>query len=303
MDSYTIYDPVLAYIAHGLLKSTPEHVKKVVHDHFSPNEIITARDALWVPFLLDSLPKMISRRNSTTSDKGCQLTISDVVDGIRALDSKGEMPRFVVEFSLLHRMPLSSPNETESISLCDRLARLEARLKTQEEMLVRHDDLLRRIPPAAKRAPQEKRPHDQLTHAQITATNTESASKSQSESASSLPREHPAATDKEDEDGWRTYRRKKRRRAITGSKTDASSFDLEPSRDVFVYRCNHKTDATVIDKYLRDDSVARTVVKVPQMEAKCSSFRVEVAASQFKQLLRADMWPEGVCVRRFPLRS
>ncbi|ELT87503.1 hypothetical protein CAPTEDRAFT_207315 [Capitella teleta] len=72
---------------------------------------------------------MIKRQNTTTK-KGLLLTTSDIIEAIQKLGDSGSMPifAFAVEFSSLGKLPLAKPYEKCPISLCERKAKLEARV-------------------------------------------------------------------------------------------------------------------------------------------------------------------------------
>lgn len=122
-----ILNNVLAYAAYGVATSTSDHTKEACVDFFSSEEIIDARDLLWGKCENGILPKMIKRQNTTTK-KGLLLTTSDIIEAIQKLGDSGSMPIFAVEFSSLGRLPLAKPSEKCPISLCERMAKLEARV-------------------------------------------------------------------------------------------------------------------------------------------------------------------------------
>lgn len=129
---------MLSYIAYGLQTSSVEYVKQVMIDFFTPEELVDAREVLWGKCDPDAhvLPKLI-RRHSVSSPKGSALTATDLVDGIRALDEAGKMPQFVVDYTKLHRVPLGKPCETSSISIVERLNKLEARVAYSENLIAK----------------------------------------------------------------------------------------------------------------------------------------------------------------------
>ncbi|ELU15695.1 hypothetical protein CAPTEDRAFT_201113 [Capitella teleta] len=124
-----ILSNVLAYAAYGVATSTSDHTKEACVDFFSSEEIIDARDLLWGKCENGVLPKMIKRQNTTTK-KGLLLTTSDIIEAIQKLGDSGSMPIFAVEFSSLGRLPLAKPSGKCPISLCERMAKLEARART-----------------------------------------------------------------------------------------------------------------------------------------------------------------------------
>jgi hypothetical protein len=137
----TILNNVLAYAAYGVTTSTSDHTKEACVDFFSSEEIIDARDLLWSKCENRALPKMIKRQN-TTIKKGLLLTTSDIIEAIQKLDDRGSMPIFAVEFSSLGRLPLAKPSEKCPISLCERMAKLEARVGECESAMTETNSVI-----------------------------------------------------------------------------------------------------------------------------------------------------------------
>ena len=128
-----ISDVVLSYIAYALDNSNVQYVTNVSVQHFSSDEIVTARDTLWDKIDADHIPKLVKRHN-ITSRKGMEKTVADIIEALTELSSKERMPNFVVGYDDVGRLPASKPAETCIISICDRLARLEERMKQTEDV-------------------------------------------------------------------------------------------------------------------------------------------------------------------------
>lgn len=129
-----ICDVVLAYLAHSLENSSAGHVKNVCCQHFSSDEIVRARDTLWEEVDEAFLPKMVRRHNLNTM-KGIELTVADIIAAFSKMESEGCSPQFMLNYGDIGRLPLSKPSETCSVSMCDRLIKLEARLEATENMV------------------------------------------------------------------------------------------------------------------------------------------------------------------------
>lgn len=127
-----ISDVVLAYIAHSLQNSAANHIKIVCAQHFSVDEIVQARDTLMVKG--DEKHVKLTKRKNITSKRGLELTTSDIVDAVKTLCDEDCKLNLVVHFEQLGRLPHSMPNETCPISICDRLAKLEAKMHETEEV-------------------------------------------------------------------------------------------------------------------------------------------------------------------------
>ena len=90
-------------------------------------------------------------------------------------------------------------------------------------------------------------------------------------------------------------------RVIIGAKSDVRKFRgaPEPSRDLFIYRVH--TDATTEDlrPYIANIGVEiRELSCISNENAMYTSFKLTTKLSQFKELFKADIWPDGVRVRR-----
>ncbi|ELU00640.1 hypothetical protein CAPTEDRAFT_207504 [Capitella teleta] len=97
-------------------------------------DIISARNTLWESVQRDEMPK-VSRRQNVTSEKGSMLTIMDIISAIRVLYEAETLPCFRVDALNLHRIPSTTPSETSSISICERLAKPETRMKESEDVI------------------------------------------------------------------------------------------------------------------------------------------------------------------------
>jgi hypothetical protein len=91
---------------------------------------------------------------------------------------------------------------------------------------------------------------------------------------------------------------------VTGTRTSGEGNFFrgapEPSRDLFLYRVSKEEDSEIITKYNGQNNVIpRAVVMVSNEEAKFNSFKLQVKSSDVSRILREDLWPEGVCIRRY----
>ena len=74
----------------------------------------------------------------------------------------------------------------------------------------------------------------------------------------------------------------------------------EPQRYIFIYRVDAHVTVNDIIKHVQDYSI--NVLKlecVSNVNAKYKSFRLTTGISDFKRLLSDDLWPKGVCIRKF----
>ncbi|ELU01003.1 hypothetical protein CAPTEDRAFT_195553 [Capitella teleta] len=158
---YPVYDPVLSCIAYSLLTSPAKYTKQVIMQFFHPEELVSARNTLWEECDDDILSKLQKRQNISHM-KGSLVTVGDLIEGIKSLDKADKLPYFAVEFNKLHRIPLSKPCETSSISICERLSKLEAKMAANENLCAENNCCIAGKSPAR---PSTERPISQpATH-------------------------------------------------------------------------------------------------------------------------------------------
>ena len=129
-----LFDPLLSYVAFSINNSSDEYITKAVYDFFTAAEILTARNTLWDGVKAECMPKL-KKRHEVYAKKGSLLTIEDIIATVRALDAAEEMPCIAVSAERIHRLPMSAPSETSSISICNRLAQLEAKMTAAEDLI------------------------------------------------------------------------------------------------------------------------------------------------------------------------
>jgi hypothetical protein len=237
------------------------------------------------------------RRQNITSKKGSSATINDVVDAMAKISGlqMHDVPRFVVDYMKLGRIPRSKPSEKCSISMCDRLARLEARVSATENEMVElalrvnqetprrpffsevaarpPDDVPRSSSPrgaegGSKQAPAPKpsvipkklSPHgtqQQIDWGAVSVPTQTSAPPPQADNAADSEK----GSAKQDSDGMTlVVNKRKLRRAQqtirgTGSKTLGLRGAPEPSRDIFVYRVLKQYGEGDIRDHLKNNGV------------------------------------------------
>ena len=94
-----VINTVLGYIQYGISSATPDNVAEVACSHFTPEEIIEAKDVLWSRCDLGGPP---SRHNSRTR-KASEAHVYDIIDVMFKLD-KDEY-HFLIESGGIARLP------------------------------------------------------------------------------------------------------------------------------------------------------------------------------------------------------
>ena len=101
----------------------------------------------------------------------------------------------------------------------------------------------------------------------------------------------------------RKHRRQenKRKRIVQGSRPAGSIRGApEPRRDVFIYRVAFETTADMMRRHINDVGVTIDSMHcVSNPHAKYKSFKVTTALSNYDELFNPEMWPSGICVRKY----
>ena len=255
----SISDPVLAYIAYGLMSSTSDYVKNVISQFYTPDEVILTRDVLWMEADSTILKEKIKRKNIKSdkkADKGFFLTIDDIVESIVNLDNAEKMPCFNVPFNLLHRIPLAMPSETSNIALVERLKKLEARVSTNETLLMKGPNTHPTVPTYANKVCTEikntSNNNNNPTPSNLASQRRPSISRSANDlRRKSIPNNQPSREPLEN-DGFQIQKTKRRpKRLVTGTKVGSLLAGApEPSRDFFLHRLSKDTESTAVEQYI-----------------------------------------------------
>ena len=104
-----------------------------------------------------------------------------------------------------------------------------------------------------------------------------------------------------------TRKQKKRRRGIAGcdKAAEATAFHAADS-DIFIYRVSTETTVEDIKRHIEQlnakrqlDVTIKDLQCVSHPDCRIKSFRLTVANKDFTRLMRGDVWPPRVRVRRF----
>ncbi|ELT88936.1 hypothetical protein CAPTEDRAFT_211650 [Capitella teleta] len=182
------------------------------------------------------MPK-VSRRQSVDTLRGSMLTINDIIKAIKILDSADKLPLFAVPYDKLRRIPMSRPSETATVSICERLNLLEARLESQEALIASNSAKISAVSVTSSPRPVAQ-PYAAAAAADAANVVTNAAN-APSESASSAARtasprqpnwpnadasrlpHHQVPLQKYDQDGFQQVQPRKRRihKFVTGTKS------------------------------------------------------------------------------------
>ncbi len=76
----------------------------------------------------------------------------------------------------------------------------------------------------------------------------------------------------------------------------------EPTRHLFIYRVDSATTEGDITSLLQESEVkfdVRDLKCVSHPNAKFKSFKLTVPMSQYENLFNDQLWPDGICVRKY----
>ncbi len=129
-----IIDPVLTYVTYALDISPADLVSNCCVQFYDVAELKHAKDILWRNAHTDTIGSYIRRRDGATRSESEALVL-DIIGAIQKLDQNDKLPRMAVDPTGLHRIPKASPSETNSLSMCERLNKMDQRMKSIEESL------------------------------------------------------------------------------------------------------------------------------------------------------------------------
>ena len=132
-----VLNSVLTFMVNSLTNSPVEMVKKCCHEYYTLDELVVAKDLLYVVGDNEVLPRYIRRRDGS-SHQETDAVIKDLMDGINKLDEHDMLPRFAVDSIGHNIIPRSIPSEINSISMCEWITTLEHRMKHTEDALGHH---------------------------------------------------------------------------------------------------------------------------------------------------------------------
>ena len=101
----------------------------------------------------------------------------------------------------------------------------------------------------------------------------------------------------------RNNRRKESRRKhiLQGSRPSGSIRGApEPRRDAFIYRVSDETTTDMMRNHIHEMGIdIDSIDCVSNPNARFKSFKVTTILSKFNELFKPEMWPAGICVRKY----
>ena len=129
-----LLQPLLAYILFSMQAGTVEKIKCVILRQFTEKQVLEAKDALWDHCGSDVIGEK-RRRNTTTSRSDAEANLVDIINALIKLDKMDKLPCVVIDAMSLGIIPHSHPEELNDITLCDRLNRMEERMKGMQSCM------------------------------------------------------------------------------------------------------------------------------------------------------------------------
>ena len=133
VDNYDkpIIDPVLTFVVFALDSSPLGYVTNTLVQFYTVEELTRAKDLLWETADHDVIGVYTKRRDGATRSVS-DIIASDITGAIQKLDIAGSVPNVVVNPMGLNRIPKVTPSETNALSMCERLAAVENRVRVLE---------------------------------------------------------------------------------------------------------------------------------------------------------------------------
>ena len=96
----------------------------------------------------------------------------------------------------------------------------------------------------------------------------------------------------------------RRKRAVITGKSDLGGCQIkgapEPDRDLFISRLDKQTSDRDLKNFISDNGfTVRNLQRISHVDASYKSYRLTVPKSQFADLFKEEIWPSGVCVRKY----
>lgn len=341
-DATVIMNPVLSYIVFAMQNGTVMNLKRAVAGHFPIDHISDAKDMLFSKCDIDIIgSKKIRRMRDGDAKIKIDNEIQDIIEAINKLDKAEKMPIVVIRADQLHMIPRSNPEELNSISVVDRLNKMEQKMSQMQDTIdssvaknLELSDRLHAVENtttsyAAVTKKNERiisnPPRDEHVHEAPNATSVQ-----QSGLFVKLPtrpykpdvprialqrtqsRLSVASNQSSTSHGFEQTRHERKRlkrisKVITGKTPTNGNFKgaPEPDRYLFIHRVDKTVDSSAIKDHLcKNNITVRDLVCLAHDEAKYKSFKLTVPVHQFSSLFDENLWPNGVRVRKYtPPRS
>mgnify|MGYP001548598658 CR=1 FL=1 len=326
-----IRNAMLAYISYAHCSGTIENIRRVVLGHFTDDQIAQAKDRLGQ--VSAKIPQIgdMPRRRSTVARSKSEADLDDVLETMKKLDDLNMMPEFSVPAMEIPLIPRIHPDDVTKMHVIHRLNELEHKYDSIVEMMSRYP-----FPPSLHASdampsntspeliPDENRTYAKSVHsgsyAQAAASLSQSNGSGRHVPQPRGPNPGPSGhrqnqggrrpNDDDDDDGggkWNLVRPQKwkRRRGITGqNKGTSGTFRAAPTppKALFISRVNKDTQCEDVKKHIQDLALDVTIIELKRIshkEAKANSFCLTLDADDYSKLNKAELWPDGVVIRRF----
>lgn len=116
--------------------ATTEHVRNAALGYFTLEQVLDAKNALWVKCGTETIGEKQRRKDSTTRPEK-EAHLQDILNALSKPDRANKLPVIGLYAHDLHTIPRSHPEELNDICLVDRLNRLEKRLTSLQEVVDR----------------------------------------------------------------------------------------------------------------------------------------------------------------------
>ena len=125
---------LLAYAVFYINNSAVDHIKTVISNFYSAEDITAAKKLLW-EVAGDKLGPMTDRKSSAR--RSCsEVNIDDIFEGLCKLDASQSLPVFVAQN--IDMIPSRQPEELNILSVLSRMSKIEQKYKESEDLLTTH---------------------------------------------------------------------------------------------------------------------------------------------------------------------
>lgn len=307
-----VVNELLVYVFNHMKKHPMDSIKTVLLDFYCAEAISEAKKKLWDSFT-DQLPSF-ERRTNRGQRNANEKEVDDILNSMKIIDAKfSDIKTLPVVFVAvnLSQLPNVNPGELETVSLLERVTRLERQMAT---VVQPPGKTFASVVSSAKKSTND-RPRQEPRSRQQLMVNLPSQ-----QNISAGTWSDTATCDNDDNEGFilppeqiRKLRKKEQRESETerpktkpktkpvyGTRQD-TQIRAGPRRcELFVFRVDKEIEDDQLGAFLASEQVkVHELECISKPEAWTKSYRIAVETPDPSAILQPDFWPDGIGCRRF----
>jgi hypothetical protein len=316
-----VFHPLLTFAACCILHSPIDLIRKNIIGKFTLEDVLNAKDKLWEIGDSDILGDKLVRKASTSRSEA-DAHVSDILQGLSKLDKMDKLPSFAIDFKSLALLPALPHVSSDPVDV--RLSNIELMCKNMQSSI---DSLVAVNSSSGEKgmtyanaltSPNKKIIDNQVhtstvqkvsstSHMQMNVNNNSVTKERTSSAITPVVLAPTMPVTASNEYITPTYfKRKERKQALLGKGKSVSTLRgaPPPSRDMFVFRVDKMTSVNDLKDYIIGKGCeARDIIIVSHKDSHYKSFKVTVSVTDYNNLMKPEIWPEGIMVRQYRVRS